>query len=70
MTEAMPSLRKYDITFLRPQAFCGGLFRLHRNKKFCRRPALYTGSPSQNTASLCSALVHSTYRSFLSSSVG
>ena len=26
MTKAMPFLRKYDITFLRPPPFSGGLF--------------------------------------------
>lgn len=26
MTKAMPFLRKYDITFLRPPPFCAGIF--------------------------------------------
>ena len=26
MTEAMPFLQKYDITFLRPPTICGGIF--------------------------------------------
>ena len=26
MTEAMPFLQKYDITFLRPPTICGGMF--------------------------------------------
>lgn len=26
MTEAMPFLQKYDITFLRPPTICGGAF--------------------------------------------
>ena len=28
MTEAMPFLQKYDITFLRPPTICGGAFVL------------------------------------------
>ena len=31
MTKAMPFLRKYDITFLRPPPFKGGLFYFVQN---------------------------------------
>ena len=37
MTEAMPFLQKYDITFLRPPTICCGIFILNSRMVFAEK---------------------------------
>ena len=55
MTEAMPFLQKYDITFLRPPTICKRVF-VSRKDTFLRRRLCVPAKPYENCVLVCAAL--------------